>query len=135
MSWFLLIGLMAVGVCWYFRREPDPLVTPLLAPNRPLKSRYRAVRLAAAAACCPAAERLGRRRFLLTEAPRLPLEHCNRIIRCRCRYKHYADRRSGDDRRQIFGSLAYDAPGGTADRRSGQDRRRGKPAEYDYLNY
>jgi hypothetical protein len=71
----------------------------------------------------------------LTAAPRLPLEHCDRISRCRCSFKHYADRRSGDDRRQIFGSLVADALHGPANKRSGRDRRRGRLAERDYLRY
>ena len=133
-SLFILI-LVAVLAWKYLQRESEP--GPDIIPRSPdtLKSRYRAVRIVPATRGCPAVYAAGKQRFLLGEAPRLPLERCNQIFRCRCDYKHYADRRSGDDRRQIFGSLSQAAPMGSANKRSGRDRRRGAPAEYDYMHY
>lgn len=135
MSLLFIFLLIVVLAWWLLRRDPEPPteIIPTLKHEQP-KSRYRAVRIVPANRGCPAVSAQAGRRFLLSEAPRLPLERCNQIFRCRCGYKHYADRRSGDDRRQIFGSLSKDAMG-PANKRSGRDRRRGVPAEYDYLTF
>jgi len=132
----LFILILIAAVAWkYLLRAPESGSD--IIPPRPdtLKSRYRAVRIVPATRGCPAVYAAGKQRFLLGEAPRLPLERCNQIFRCRCDYKHYADRRSGNERRQIFGSLSEAAPVGSANKRSGRDRRRGMPAEYDYIHY
>lgn len=42
---------------------------------------------------CPQVKRLQGQRFLATEAPLIPLPHCNSQQKCECRYLHYADRR------------------------------------------
>jgi hypothetical protein len=91
------------------------------------KSRFRAVRIVPAANACAAARRSAQQRVLLTAAPRLPLEDCDRIMGCRCRFKHYSDRRSGDDRRTMFAPLGGDAVNGPLNRRSGVERRRYPP--------
>ncbi len=43
---------------------------------------------------CPAARRIAGIRYLSDEAPRLPLEACNRLDGCRCVYRHFSDRRT-----------------------------------------
>ncbi len=40
-------------------------------------------------------------RFLIDEAPTLPLEGCNKIDDCRCYYVRHSDRRSDEIRRDI----------------------------------
>ena len=42
---------------------------------------------------CDAATKLQGRRFLLDEAPRLPLDECADARNCICIYKHFNDRR------------------------------------------
>jgi hypothetical protein len=44
--------------------------------------------------CCQAARKASQTRFLSNDAPRLPLEDCDRLGDCQCRYKHYSDRRT-----------------------------------------
>ena len=135
MSLLFIFFVIVVVAWWFLLRDAEPATDIIPTQHQEQsKSRYRAVRIVAANRGCPAAQALVGRRFLLSEAPRLPLERCNQIFRCRCSYKHYPDRRSGDDRRQIFGSLSKDAMG-PANKRSGRDRRRGVQAEYDYLHY
>jgi hypothetical protein len=46
---------------------------------------------------CDAARELGGKRFLATEAPRLPLQNCTAAT-CTCRYTHHDDRRAGPRR-------------------------------------
>ena len=133
MTLFLLLILLALLAWWFFLREPDELVTTLpVANSAPRKSRYRAVRLASSGTVCHAAKNLATKRMLLTQAARLPLEHCDRIALCQCRYKHYKDRRRGDDRRRIFGSAALDMRLGSRNRRSGIDRRKRPPEDSDF---
>jgi hypothetical protein len=65
---------------------------------------FHAVSILPAEAGCPAAESIKAQRFLSENAPSLPLADCS-AINCRCKYLHYADRRSGARDRRI-GPLA-----------------------------
>jgi hypothetical protein len=127
----VLIAFAAFG--WHFLREPE--AEPVAEPAARRKSRYRAVRIVPNADACPVARAVAQRRYLFSAAPRLPLEHCDRILHCRCRFKHYADRRSGDDRRQIFGSQTEDSLRGPMNRRVRSDRRKQAPARYSYAQH
>jgi len=60
--------------------------------------RWHAVSVIADGTACHAALALGDQRFLSAEAPRLPLEDCSKPGGCRCRYRHYPDRRVGPRR-------------------------------------
>ena len=60
---------------------------------------FHAVSIQAGPACRRTADEYTDRRFLSGEAPQLPLPTCD-SVKCRCRYIHHEDRRSGDDRRQ-----------------------------------
>jgi hypothetical protein len=51
---------------------------------------------------CDAMRKLQGRRFLSREAPTFPVPGCN-SNKCRCRYVHHRDRRSGGDRRGMHG--------------------------------
>ena len=61
---------------------------------------YHAVGIAPGAGCCKAVADLKGRRFLSASAPRIPLPDCD-AASCRCRFVHFDDRRSGDDRRKL----------------------------------
>jgi hypothetical protein len=119
---FLTIVLLACAATgWYLLHETDVEYRAATPAKR--KSRFRAVRIVPTSNLCAAVRTANQQRFLLSAAPRLPLEQCDRIMRCRCRFKHFADRRSGDDRRQIFGSLTEDTLRGPMNRRAGMERR------------
>lgn len=62
---------------------------------------YHSVSIKPGEECCEAARQFGQKRFLAARAPRLPLPECA-VTACECRYSHYSDRRSGDDRRAVF---------------------------------
>lgn len=62
---------------------------------------YRAVSLASNSSCTAARQGPGTRRYLLREAPRLPLADCPTPASCTCRFLKYADRR--DDDRRLLG--------------------------------
>ena len=63
-------------------------------------------------------------RFLERETPITPLGECS-CPKCRCRYIHYDDRRSGEDRRDplISGGRLVELQG-SGDRRCNRDRRK-----------
>ena len=87
--------------------------------------------------CCHSAEKLHGKRFLLEDVPMLPLESCDRIGDCKCVYRNHADRRAGDDRRHLYGSLSKAGEIGMqgANKRSGMDRRAGSDDEYDDIEF
>jgi len=65
--------------------------------QRQARNRWHSVVVAGPANVCAAALACKGKRFLSSEAPRLPLEGCD-AARCECRYRHYNDRR-GEPRR------------------------------------
>jgi len=65
---------------------------------------YRAVSIVPTQASCIDARQLRNVRYLLREAPRLPLSQCPLRAGCTCSYRKFADRRTADDRRDIADS-------------------------------
>ncbi|HEY1726499.1 MAG TPA: hypothetical protein VGF89_13825 [Steroidobacteraceae bacterium] len=69
---------------------------------------WHAVGISTGVSCCRASVFLRETRFLSTQAPPVPLQGCTQPKTCRCRYKHYSDRRSGP-RRASESELFQDA--------------------------
>ncbi len=84
-------------------------------------TRFRAVSIRPGEGCCEAARQFGNMRFLCAKAPRLPLPECTATA-CQCRYVHYSDRRSGQDRRRVY-DWTRERDLGIVNRRSGGGRR------------
>jgi hypothetical protein len=63
------------------------------APNN-----FHAVSIRPADKSCEGARRIQSMRYLSAQAPQVPLAECN-ASRCECRYVHYEDRRSSEERR------------------------------------
>jgi len=85
------------------REHPAKKSTPIASPKRPnTGGDFRAVSLAPSLMCCLAADRATGKRFLLREAPRLPLGACTMPTDCRCKFRKDADRRDCD--RRLLGS-------------------------------
>jgi hypothetical protein len=82
---------------------------------------YRAVSLAPNIECGSAAKTVAGRRYLLREAPRLPLPDCTMPTKCSCQYRKHADRRDGD--RRLFGTLESGRWFPGTERRKGGRRR------------
>jgi hypothetical protein len=59
---------------------------------------YRAVSLAPNILCDAVARQAAGKRYLLREAPRLPLAGCATPATCSCKFRKHADRRDGDRR-------------------------------------
>jgi hypothetical protein len=118
----ILLALLLVGWWWVRRRaarQADSSPDVLARSGGMAKTEYHAVAIRIQPYACDAARQLEGRRFLASDAPRLPLPDCDRD-RCDCRFQHYADRRSHRDRRSPFGSGGTASGTGTFE----QERRR-----------
>jgi len=71
--------------------------------NKTTKAHFRGVQIVAGdEGCCRAAKILSGQRFLSDEIPKLPLDQCD-ATECRCSYKLFNDRRTGERRLSDFG--------------------------------
>ena len=94
-----------------------------LSPRTSTTIRYHAVSVRPCLEACPAAWKMEHQPFLSAEAPTLPLATCNQDT-CECRYRHYSDRRDGEDRRNRWGRTGGLLPHSGEDNcRCGRDRR------------
>ena len=59
-------------------------------------TKYRGAEIIAAEDACDAARSLMNVRLLSAEVPLLPLKTCDRPATCKCKYRHF------DDRRRVF---------------------------------
>ncbi len=82
------------------RDEPAP-VRVLPAARKPVSEPYHAVSIKPGQQSCEGAKQFAGIRFLSAKVPRLPLPDCQAPV-CTCRYSHFADRRSVDDRRGLM---------------------------------
>jgi len=64
----------------------------------PSKEPWHAVSVVPGALACPSAVQGKNKRFLAADAPRVPLPDCASPWRCKCIYRHHADRRAGPRR-------------------------------------
>jgi hypothetical protein len=94
------------------------------------RSPYAAVSIQCPDDACQPVRALDGQRFLEMEAPITPLSDCT-STKCQCRYRHHADRRSAEDRRDPL------RPGGppvgfhgSLERRSNSERRKEPPGEH-----
>lgn len=76
-----------------------------MAPATP-RLRFHAVSVLCGPNACAAAKQLQDVRVLSTDAPRLPLVHCDSPGTCQCTYHHHEDRRAGPRRAKELGQLA-----------------------------
>lgn len=87
------------------------------------KNQYHAVSIRPSLYACPAAWKMQDQSFLSNDAPTLPLAACDQET-CTCRYRHYDDRRDGEDRRNRLGRTGGLLPhSGQDDCRTGRERR------------
>jgi len=90
--------------------------------SKPDTPRWNAVSIICATGSCDASRALRGRRFLSTEAPRLPLAECSAPAACLCVYKKYPDRRGGARREEDKTGLRRPVAG-ESERRSKRGRR------------
>ena len=97
---------------------------PRTPDTRPV-SLYRGVRIVPPVeGCCRTARTYASQRFLADEIPKLPLEQCD-APECRCTYKLFDDRRTGERRLSDFGYDIISQLRTDEDQRDGDGDRRG----------
>jgi hypothetical protein len=124
---------LLIGLFIFVRKRP---ASEAARPARPATkmsdtgSRFHAVSIRYGSGACDAAREMEGRRFLSSAAPKLPLPGCN-AAECRCRFKHHEDRRSGQDRRNVWGQGFGSGTTGQypKEQRKGRDRRRSSPQD------
>ncbi|MTI64602.1 hypothetical protein [Methylophaga sp.] len=125
-DWLYFLLVPALLLLIWFWPEPKSSRSPLRrssdnTANSPAQTRFHAVSIEPGSHPCDAAIALRGRRFLAHEAMSLPVEGCD-ASRCQCTYKHYADRRRGEERRRA--SVAMREHFSHYEQRHGGDRRK-----------
>ena len=106
----------------FFRVSTDARPGTRREAARPKEdTRFRAVSIRPGDDSCEAARQFGNMRFLCAKAPRLPVPECTAAV-CNCRYVHFSDRRSGQDRRRTY-DWTRERDLGVVNRRSSGGRR------------
>ena len=82
---------------------------------------YRAVSLAPNIDCYAAAKDVAGKRYLMREAPHLPLAGCATPEKCTCKFRKHADRRDGD--RRLLGDVENTRWFSGSERRARRTRR------------
>ena len=122
----LVVGVLSLLVRSRRSGEPKRKPRALSRPDRGDDSDagpYRSVSINTGEAPCGGARTLAGQRYLLGNAPMLPLADCD-AGRCDCRYSHHADRRDrGGDRRFMNGLESQLYSTGGEERRVAGDRR------------
>ena len=86
-------------------------------------TKFHAVSIRLGGNACTAAKEIQGERFLASDAPQMPLPGCD-VSDCRCRFVHYKDRRTKDDRRNPYSGTMGVATGNLKqEQRTGKDRR------------
>lgn len=103
-----IILVLILGAAFFLsrRRAENAPETPLShghSSKNETANEYHAVSLKSLTSACAAAKALQGERFLSSSAPKLPLSECDAAT-CKCRFVHHSDRRSGEDRRDVYGS-------------------------------
>ncbi len=98
---YVAIILLCAFVLYVYLRNRRGDAAMSRARLRDRNGKYAAVSVHTYRGGCPEAEKIRGQRFLVNEAPLLPLAGCT-WAKCNCRYSHHSDRRtgSGDRRRQ-----------------------------------
>lgn len=125
-DWLYLLLIPALLLLIWFWPEPKSDRAALRrrgdnASGSQTDNQFHAVSIEPCSHACAAVRALQGKRFLAHEVMSLPVAGCD-ATRCQCTYKHYADRRGGEDRRRA--SVAMREHFSKYDQRHGGDRRR-----------
>ena len=91
----------------------------------PVHNPYKAVSLVAGDSACESVKAARDRRYLVGEAPRLPLPGCDPAL-CTCKYQHMDDRREFQDDRRHPSALMADLYSTTTGEPNRRARKRGR---------
>ena len=107
-DWLFLLLIPALLCFIWFWPETRGSRSPLRRTSDKHASktdnRFHAVTIVPCTHACSAVKVFQGQRFLAREVSSLPVAGCD-ASRCQCTYKHYADRRSGEDRRHASSAM------------------------------
>lgn len=92
----LILVFVVAAFIFYLTAEPNQTQG---RRDFSVESQYPAVKIKPCEHACQAAAQTAQIIFLAANAPKLPLNACDRIGDCDCQFRHYADRRQQEDRR------------------------------------
>lgn len=98
----LLVAILLIRRKQNTTEDRPPARRKIAATHSAAGTKYHAVSLKFKSSACEAAKAMDGKRFLSSAAPRIPLPECD-FIECQCRFVHYKDRRTGEDRRERYG--------------------------------
>ena len=128
----ILVIILIAAYLWFRRLESGKDTSP--EPKRPVSTaskntEFHAVSIRFANSACDAAKAMKGRRFLSGVAPSIPLSECD-VLECKCRFVHYDDRRTGEDRRNPYsGSIGGGTGEHEREQRKARERRTEPPDE------
>jgi hypothetical protein len=133
LDWILILATIGIVVFFLVLRLMRSSAGFAKKPIATEKKKYAGLAFFSDSHCCDAATAHNERRFLTSEAPKIPLAQCSDPALCHCKYRNIDDRRISDDRRDIVGVLSKDMPVGDkrSNRRAGRDRRK-DDISFDY---
>lgn len=96
-----ICGVIGLGVWWKANRESYQKSSKVIQEQPIQHHPYAAVQLCPCINSCESARWVSKKTFLATELNHLPIENCDRVEACDCKFKHLADRRHQEDRRSF----------------------------------
>lgn len=125
-DWLYLLLIPALLLLIWFWPESQSSRSPMRRSSdngagSQTDNQFHAVSIEPCSHACSAVKALHGKRYLAREVMSLPVPGCDES-RCQCTYKHYADRRAGEERRRA--SVAMKAHFSKYEQRHGGDRRR-----------
>lgn len=93
---FLFVAIMVGALVYSLTAELEPPDIDVIEDHP-----YPAVKIQPCKNACQAATQTSPIVFLSSQAPKLPLNACDRIADCGCQFRHFGDRRQHEDRREV----------------------------------
>jgi hypothetical protein len=126
-----VIAIVILLAALLLMRRTQKSISERPAPKREAQSpvrktqstKFHAVSIRLGSNACTAAREIQGERFLASEAPQMPLPDCD-ASDCKCRFVHYKDRRTKDNRRNPYsGTMGITTGNLKQEHRTGKDRR------------
>mgnify|MGYP001824591157 FL=1 len=96
----IVVSILVIGLAIWWRMDrkvPFKAISEKIKQHHP----YAAVQLLPCVNACDSAHRVSKNTYLTTEFQHLPIDDCDRIEDCDCKFKHIDDRRLQEDRRSF----------------------------------
>ena len=131
--WLALLLVVVAAVVFYLKQGKSKAKTTArpVRNDAELQVSYKALGIVCDDGACEGAKVHQGKRYLIADAPHLPLPDCQQD--CQCRYEHYPDRRNPDGDRRVNFGLASNLHGSNEGERreKKKDRRKSSRARFE----